>query len=181
MGSGHRLSAGFCMSIKLQDNPVPRGIANRVAAGFTVIELMIALAIMSILIGIATPAFNAMVASQRVKTAAADLHTSLLQARAEAVKRNQRVLIRPASGEDWNAGWLIPAPATPTSDTNPLFRHQIASGVEITSAADEIEFRPNGRASAAATFEIVSSVDSSKTRCVDIGLDGRARSGACDD
>lgn len=167
------------MSIKLQDNPVPRGIANRVAAGFTVIELMIALAILSILIGIATPAFKGMVNSQRVKTAAADLHASLLQARSEAVKRNQRVLIRPASGETWSDGWLVSDPATPDSDTNPLFRHRIASGVQITSAADEIEFRPNGRVSAGATLAVESSVDSSKTRCVEIGLDGRARSGAC--
>lgn len=150
-------------------------------AGFSLIELMIALAILSLLLGVATPAFNGMVAGQRVKTAAADLHTSLLQARAEAVKRNQRILIRPASGEGWSDGWVIPNPATPASDVNPIFRHRIASGVEITSAAAQIEFRPNGRTTAAATLEVESSVDSSKTRCVEIGLDGRARSGACDD
>ncbi|MOA45503.1 Type II transport protein GspH [compost metagenome] len=120
-----------------------------------------------------------MVARQRVKTAAADLHTSLLQARAEAIKRNQRVLIRPGSGETWSNGWLVPDTSTPDADTNPLFRHRIASGVKITSAAQKIEFRPNGRVSAGATLKVESSVDSSKTRCVEIGLDGRARSGAC--
>lgn len=142
---------------------------------------MIALAIMSLLMGVAVPVFNGMVANQRVKATAADLHTCLLQARAEAVKRNKRVLVRPASGETWSDGWLIPDPVTPASDTNPLFRHRIDSSVEITSVATQIEFRPNGRATAAVTLEIESSVDSSKTRCVDIGLSGRAKSGACDD
>lgn len=167
------------MSSKLQGNRTLRKGLDRAAAGFTVIELMVALAILSVLVGIATPAFKGMLASQRVKAAAADLHTSLLQARAEAVKRNQRVLVRPASGEAWSDGWLVPDPDTPTSDTNPLFRNRMASGVEITSAAANIEFRPNGRASAAATLSVESSVDSSKTRCVSVGLDGRAKSGAC--
>lgn len=155
-------------------------MSRRGVAGFSVIELMIALAILSVLLGIATPAFNGMVAGQRVKTVAADLHTSLLQARSEAVKRNQRVLLRPASDEDWSDGWLIPNPTTPASDASPLFLYRVASGIEITTAADEIEFRPNGRVSAAVTLEIESSVDSSKIRCVEIGLDGRASSGACD-
>lgn len=171
------------MSSKVQANPLEKGIAGRVEVGFTVIELMIALAILSVLVGIATPAFNGMVASQRVRTAAADLHTSLLQARAEAVKRNQRVLIRPASGETWSDGWLVPDPATPTSDTGPLFQHRLTSGVGISSDEEEFEFRPTGRVSGAGPFEleIESSVDSSTKRCVRIGLDGRVSSevGAC--
>lgn len=178
-GGARKVFLGGCMSSKLDSRRVLRGGAGRAASGFTVIELMIALAILSILVGIATPTFKGMLASQRVKTVAADLHTSLLQARAEAIKRNQRILLRPASGESWSDGWLVPDPASPTSDANPLFRYRPNSGVEITSAASQIEFRPNGRVSAAAALEIESNVDSSKTRCVAIGLDGRASSGAC--
>lgn len=162
----------------------------RGAAGFSVIELMVALAIMSLLMGIAVPAFNGMVASQRVKTVATDLHTSLLQARSEAVKRNQTIRIRPPAGStDWDDGWVIPNPATPSSDTSPLAPLQRAEGVEITCDATYFEFRATGRVESDGTrnsdgeliLQIASSVDSSKTRCMAIGLSGRARSVICPD
>ncbi|MCQ4347663.1 GspH/FimT family pseudopilin [Pseudomonas stutzeri] len=159
-------------------------------AGFTVIELMIALAIMSLLLGVAAPAFNGMVASQRVKTATLDLHASLLQARSEAVKRNGTVRIRPPAGsDDWADGWVIPNPQTPNSDSNPLFQSLPSAGLEITSDAAYFDFRASGRVESdiAANgdgeflLQIASATDSSKKRCLAIGLAGRARSVPCPD
>lgn len=162
----------------------------RGVAGFSVIELMVALAIMSLLMGVAVPAFNGMVASQRVKAVTTDLHSSLLQARAEAVKRNQAIRIRPPAGStDWGEGWVIPNPATPSSDTSPLAPLQRAEGVEITSDATYFEFRASGRVESDGTrnsdgeliLQIASGVDSSNRRCMAIGLAGRARSVTCPD
>lgn len=162
----------------------------RGAAGFSVIELMVALAIMSLLMGVAVPAFNGMVASQRVKTVTTDFHTSLLQARSEAVKRNRTVRIRPPAGSsDWGDGWVIPNPVTLGSDTNPLAPLRPIEGVAITSDATYFDFSASGRVESDDTpnsdgeliLQIVSVVDSSKKRCLAIGLAGRARSVTCPD
>lgn len=177
---------GSKMPSKLPDGCRARTNGRNAVAGFTVIELMVSIAIVAILAGIAVPAFNGLIAQQRVKAAVVDLHTSLLQVRAEAVKRNQTLRIRPTTGGAWSQGWLVPDPETPSSDANPLFKTAIGSGVDISSAENYFEFRPSGRvrvasSSAAGPFilTVVSSVDSSITRCVEIGLDGRTQTLAC--
>lgn len=152
-------------------------------AGFTIIELIVAIALMGVLFAIAVPTFRDLVADQNVRTAAATLHSSILQARAEAIKRNQTVRLRPGSGEEWTDGWLIPNPATPASDSSPVRRERLKGAVEVTTDADQIDFRASGRLSggAAVTFELESVSDSSKKRCITISLDGRAQTarGGC--
>lgn len=154
----------------------------RSAAGFTMIELIVVVALMGILFGIAIPAFRGLVADQAVRSAAASLHSSILQARGEAIKRNLTVRLRPADGEEWTDGWLIPDPATPASDSAPVRRERLKESVTITSAATQVDFRPSGRISGAeVTFELEAASDSSKKRCVTISVNGRAQTtpGGC--
>lgn len=172
------------MSMSFQGCPGLTAINYRRAAGFTLIEAMTALVILTILMAVGIPAINQMMAGQQAKSVAADLHTSLTQARAEAVVRNSPVTVSPLSdGDDWAAeGWQVTVGTG--ADLIVLHRQDIEAGlVEITAdpAATEIIFRPNGRASAAVTLEVESTRDASRRRCVEVGLDGRARSGACDD
>ncbi len=143
-------------------------------AGFSLIELITVIALLAVLMGIGIPAFRDMVADQKVRTVAASLHSSILVARAEAIKRNQVIRLRPANDEEWGDGWLIPNPASVNSDTAPVHRERLNAVVTITSAATELDFRPSGRASGNATFELESTTDATKKRCVSVGLDGRA-------
>lgn len=148
------------------------------ARGFTLVEMLLVIAIMAILMGIAIPTYRELVADQKVRAVATTLHSSMLLARAEAIKRNRTVRLRPADDEEWQAGWLIPDPVNVDSDTNPVHRQRLNdSAVTITTAVDQLNFRPSGRLSGVGSeveFELESVSDATKQRCVRIGLDGRA-------
>lgn len=80
---------------------------------FTLIELMITLAILAILLAIAAPSFRDTIQNNRTQTIANDLTTALQFARSEAVKRGVRVDIcrraanACADAVDWGNGWLV--------------------------------------------------------------------------
>ncbi len=65
-----------------------RGRRVAVARGFTIVELMITLAVAAVLLVIAVPSFRSIMLSSRLDTAANDLVASLNTARMEAVKAN---------------------------------------------------------------------------------------------
>ena len=50
-----------------------------------------------------------MIANQRLKSMATDLHLTLVKARGEAIKRNADVTVSPAEG-DWSNGWSMVNP-----------------------------------------------------------------------
>jgi type IV fimbrial biogenesis protein FimT len=58
------------------------------ATGFTLLELMVTLAVLGILLGIAVPSFQSSLTNSRLTTAANDLVGALQAARSEAIKRN---------------------------------------------------------------------------------------------
>lgn len=158
-------------------NPATARLLSRALsqAGFTMVEIMVVIILLSILMGIGIPAYRAMVAEQKVRAAAASLHSSLLLARAEAIKLNRTVTLRPAADEDWSDGWLVENPAN-TVDASALHRDRLDDGgVTITTGAGFVQFRAAGRLADAggATFELEAVSDSEKKRCVSIGLDGR--------
>lgn len=72
--------------------------ANRDPAGFTVIELMIVVAIAAILVLLAAPSFQSLLDRQRVRAAASNLNVDIQYARSEAVRRNAPVTVSFSAG-----------------------------------------------------------------------------------
>lgn len=139
------------------------------AHGFTLIEMMISIAILAILLGIAAPSMTALIRDQRVKTATYDVYASFAFARSEAIKRNANVAITP-NGTDWGGGWQIQAGGTSLKNQDAI------SKVSISGPVGAVTYQRDGRISGAAapSFVVKSADDSTITaRCVRVDLSGR--------
>ena len=74
--------------------------------GFTLIEIMITIAIAGILAAVALPSFGNMKKNNCLTTSVNSLVSSLQRARSEAVKRRTNVTVA-AVGGNWSNGWDI--------------------------------------------------------------------------
>jgi type IV fimbrial biogenesis protein FimT len=91
-----------------------RSAADREAPGFSLIELMLALAIFGLLCAIAPPAYRDWIASQKLANQARFIVNTLEEARSEAIKHGYRINVCKtrdghACADDggWEAGWLV--------------------------------------------------------------------------
>jgi type IV fimbrial biogenesis protein FimT len=129
-----------------QSRTLPRRTRKAGAAGFTIIELMVALAVLAILVTLIAPNFNDATLSARLNGFASSLVASAQVARSEAIKRNATIaLCTSTDGEtcdgsgDWEQGWIVVNQATGT-----VFQYQQALPAEFrvteTGGADLVDF-----------------------------------------
>lgn len=78
--------------------------------GFSLVELVIAMSILAIALGMAMPTFRNVIRNTAVSNQANDVMTSLATARSEAVRRGLQVAVRSVNdSSDWSAGWQVVA------------------------------------------------------------------------
>jgi type IV fimbrial biogenesis protein FimT len=154
---------------------VTTNCSRRRSAGFTMVELLVTIAIATILTTIAIPSFSGLIASQRAKTAASELFASFLTARSDAIALNANVTVSPLAG-GWNQGWQILGPTA-----NVLESHGAVAGVTIapTPPGSIVTYRPSGRVVtglSTATTSILVTTTSGSThnyQCISLNLNGR--------
>lgn len=75
-------------------------------SGFTLVELMVTVAVLAILAQVAVPQLSQLFQAQQRLVAARELASGIRSARVAAITRNQTVSIA-AIDEDWSQGWRI--------------------------------------------------------------------------
>lgn len=149
--------------------------------GFTLIELMIGLALLALLLMLGVPAFSVVIENSRIKSAASAFALGLQSARAHAISQNETVSFTPAAG-----GWSI-------TDSRGVIEGKTAAessgnmvAVTITpNAVVNVSFNGLGRPGSAADFDFASpsnscELDGGNTRCLRVRLSAGGQVRVCD-
>jgi type IV fimbrial biogenesis protein FimT len=116
------------MEIALKDHP-----GERRSSGFTMLELVLVMAIVGILIALGVPSFKYVTTANRIASEVNGLLGDMQFARAEAIKEGQTVVVCVSSNgtsctnSPWNNGWIVcsdPANDGSCDGGEPIYRVQ---------------------------------------------------------
>ena len=167
---------------------IPVGMKRKILA-YTLLELMVTLAIVAILASVAVPSYNGMMNNSR-QSAALNLFLGELHfARSEAVKRSRQVMVCAAnatsddcSGTDsWDQGWLIfiDDDRDDTFDSGEqLLRiaDPVNTRLDFTPSTDvttRVRYRPNGISLDSGSFTVCDDRGADNAKAVVINVTGR--------
>ncbi len=163
--------------------------------GFTILELMVTVAIAGILVSVAMPSFTESIIGNRLTTYNNELVGALNLARSEAIKRNQQVVVE-KTGASWNGGWRVFVDVDRTAGNADTFNDDanatlcesdedcvlriysaLPAGYTINSNnfGTFIRYTPSGQANLAGTFAICENNDAGGSKEIIILATGRAR------
>lgn len=116
-------------------------IIRRPTSGFTLIELMVTLAILAILTMFALPSFRDTIRRNQVSSGSNALLADLNYARAEAINRGQLVTLCPstdgsncATSTAWGTGWLVYTYPAGAASSNKAY---VAGNILLRSATKQ--------------------------------------------
>lgn len=169
-------------------------IHSRSQRGFSLIELLITVAILGILAGLAAPSFVSLIRSNRLTAAANDMLGAIALARSEALRRGLRVVLCKSTDNatcnnsaSWGDGWIVfldgDNDSARTVASEPLFRvgHSndgVTSSVAGATVVNYISFTPRGAArtttGAVQSGVITLCISGQRERQLDLVASGRA-------
>jgi len=160
---------------------------NAGPAGFTLIEALIALAVVALLVGVAVPAWSSASESAHAGAAQAALFESLVGAIDHAALTGTEVVLCPGNASgcrdsvDWSHGWVawvdLDGDRALDAGETMLGTHSALGGavhLRSTSGRRRIVFQPNGgNAGSNVTFTLCDGRGAAKARALVLANDGR--------
>ena len=147
--------------------PVGSGRAAR-QRGLTLIEFIVTLFVAAVLLAVAVPNFQKLVAAQRLRAASYNLVSDLVLARSEALKRRATVQLLPSAG-GWAGGWTVQSGGGTLARRDRL-------GVNVTTAPAQITFDVDGRVVTSDPVVRVGLNAITGNRCISLDPSGRPKS-----
>lgn len=165
----------------------------RRACGFSLIEVMVVIAILGIAMGIGVPGLQTLLANQKMKSATFDLITTAMIARSEAIKwggASSASISIVAPANDFSNGWCVTfTKDTPCNMTIPgdgvmqVVRPTQGVAYVYQGMAAPIVFNRSGRLAdgSQVRLQVDDTSASANSRCVSIDTSGNAtvKPGAC--
>ena len=163
----------------------------RCVRGFTLIEMMVTLAIAAVLMMVAVPSFVAFQRNSELTSVANNLVGAMNTARTESMKRNMNVYVGPTTGTDWSAGWQVFVDvdrdgAFSTGDVVVITYPALPGYITATATSDAAGFNGSGYSFAGASLnnltvniarnDVPSAQLLDQTRRVKVATTGRVRS-----
>jgi len=96
--------------------PHTKRVTGTASTGFTLVELMVALAVAAILLSLGIPSFQSTITNNRLTTQANEMVTLFSLARSEAINRRAEVRVVPVDPSDWSQGMSVIADTNKDGD-----------------------------------------------------------------
>ncbi len=152
--------------------------------GFTLLELIVTVAIATIVLTLGVPNFQSMLQNNRVRTALSDLTTDLNLARSEAIKRGTNVTVCKSSdgancttAADYGQGWIVRSQDGTVLKVHPALPAWL-SLVGTANTVSRIDFQSYGRAT---NGDLAFCKDGQVLAGITISATGRIRSASADE
>lgn len=118
------------------------------SAGFTLIELMVTIAVLAIIVSIAAPNISTQLANQRVKSTTTTIESALKEAKAESLIRRQSLTL---TYDESSKPKVI---EIKNLSSNVIASYNYDAKTSIKSTLSEITFEPTKRVDTAVTYTI---------------------------
>ncbi|OFJ42868.1 general secretion pathway protein GspH [Pseudomonas koreensis] len=147
--------------------------------GFTLVELMVAIAVFLILITLAVPAFTRTIQSSRADTEVGDLQRAINFARLEAINRGVTTRLRPTAGGSVWTGELAVYDSTGNPANVLRVVPAMSSGATLTlpSGVTALDFNNLGGLAAPSTAVVIGYTLGTQSRTLNVCLNGRIQLG----
>jgi type IV fimbrial biogenesis protein FimT len=164
--------------------------------GFTLIELIVTIAVAAILVTAGIPSFQQFVQNNRRTAQVDELVTALQIARSEAIRQNTNVgvcasdnpqLAAPTCGTNWNKGWIVfvDKNVNKTADSSEVIN--VYSGLDGSNSLSAniptapLIYQASGLSTTCGTFTLADSRGVSESRWVIVSSTGAIRTSDTND